>query len=80
MHEYVKIAVLQNEIEARLLDSVLQERQIPHVLRSYHDVAYDGMFQLQQGWGCVYAPNEFEQEIKEIMSDLLTGFAETAES
>ncbi|MHC1745604.1 MAG: hypothetical protein AB9895_00465 [Negativicutes bacterium] len=70
MEEYVKIAVLQNEIEARLLDSILQERQIPHVLRSYHDVAYDGLFQLQQGWGCVYAPQEFKQEIEEIIADL----------
>lgn len=73
MEEYVKIAVLQNEIEARLLDSILQERQIPHVLRSYHDVAYDGMFQLQQGWGCVYAPRDFEQEVREIIADLLAG-------
>jgi len=73
MEEYVKIAVLQNEIEARLLDSILQEREIPHVLRSYHDVAYDGMFQLQQGWGCLYAPRAFEGEIQEIIADLLSG-------
>jgi len=71
MNEYVKVAVLQNEIEARLLDSILQERQIPHVLQSYHDVAYDGLFQFQQGWGCVYAPHSFEQEIQEILADLL---------
>ncbi len=71
MNEYVKVAVLQNEIEARLLDSILQERQIPHVLQSYHDVAYDGLFQFQQGWGCVYAPCSFEQEIREIITDLL---------
>ena len=70
MGEYIKIAVLDNEIEAQLLGSILAERQIPYVLRSYYDVAYDGMFQSQQGWGCVYAPHAFQQEISEIIRDL----------
>jgi hypothetical protein len=70
MGEYIKIAVLENEIEAQLLGSILTERQIPHVLRSYYDVAYDGMFQAQHGWGCVYAPAAFQQEISEIIRDL----------
>ena len=72
MEIYNKIAVLDNEIEARLLESVLSERNIPHRLRSYHDTAYDGLFQTQKGWGIISAPDSFKDEIKSILSDLRT--------
>ena len=70
MEEYTKVAILDNEIEARLLDSVLTEREIPHLMRSYHDTAYDGLFQTQKGWGIVSAPDSCHQEISEILTDL----------
>jgi hypothetical protein len=68
MADYVKVSVLDNEIEAQLLDSILEERDIPHLLVSYHDTAYDGLFQTQKGWGHVSAPAPFKQEILEILN------------
>jgi len=79
MNEYKKIAVLENEIEARLLESILLEREIPHLLRSYHDTAYDGLFQTQKGWGIISAPNEFHGQIKEILADMRPSVAENEE-
>ncbi len=70
MDEFKRILVLENEIEARLLESVLKERNIPHRIRSYHDSAYDGIFQAQKGWGVVLAPSEYEEEIQSIYADL----------
>ena len=70
MENYKKIAVLENEIEAQLLESILIERNVPHIMRSYHDAAYDGIFQFQKGWGVVSAPVKYEEEIKEILADL----------
>ena len=70
MEGYQKIAILENEIEARLLESILTERHIPHFMRSYHDTAFDGLFQTQKGWGYVGAPESYEGEIMEIISDL----------
>ena len=70
MEEYVKAATLDNEIEAGLLESILKERDIPHLMRSYHDTAYDGLYQTQKGWGVVNAPESYREEIKEILSDL----------
>jgi len=67
MADYVKVSVLDNEIEAQLLDSILEERDIPHLMVSYHDTAYDGLFQTQKGWGHVSAPTPFKQEILEIL-------------
>ncbi|MCF8061995.1 MAG: hypothetical protein K9M82_05715 [Deltaproteobacteria bacterium] len=70
MEGYVKVATLDNEIEALLLESVLEERGTPYALRSYHDTAYDGLFQAQKGWGVVTAPQEHRDEILEILDDL----------
>ncbi len=70
MEDYIKVATLDNEIEARLLESILNERDIPHRLRSYHDTAYDGLFQAQKGWGTINAPESYLDEIAEIISDV----------
>lgn len=70
MSDLQKIAVLDHEIEARLLDAELEARGIPHILRSYHDQAYDGVFQLQKGWGVVLAPAEFRDEIETMLRDI----------
>jgi hypothetical protein len=70
MEEFRKILILENEIEAQLLDSILTERGIPHRIRSYHDSAYDGIYQAQKGWGRVDAPPSYKEEILSIYEDL----------
>ena len=67
---FVTILVVQNEVEAMLIDSILNEREIPHVMRTYHHLALDGIFQVHKGWGQVDAPESFRQEITEIYADL----------
>ena len=51
MEKLEKIAVLDSEVQAELVDSVLSERGIPHLMRSYHDSALDGLYQARAGWG-----------------------------
>ncbi len=68
--DFKKILVLENEIEARLMDSILTEREIPHRMKSYHDTAYDGIFQVQKGWGHVEAPERYRDEIIAIQQEL----------
>jgi hypothetical protein len=63
MSKQIKILMFRNEIEAMLLDEILTEKQIPHLIRSYHDSAYDGLWQSQTGWGHLEAPEEFSEEI-----------------
>ncbi|MBU0987236.1 MAG: hypothetical protein KKH68_08285 [Proteobacteria bacterium] len=67
---FIGIALLDNIIEAQLIDSILDEQNIPHRIRSYHDTAYDGLFQVQKGWGQLYAPPAYKQEILEILNDI----------
>ncbi|QTA78400.1 Uncharacterized protein dnl_06220 [Desulfonema limicola] len=71
--EYVKIAILENQFEAQIISAVMEDTGIPHIIRSYHDTAYDGLFQAQKGWGEVRAPLDYGKQILEILSDLRAG-------
>ncbi len=68
--DFEKIAVLDSEVQAELLDEVLCGQKIPHLMRTYHDSAYDGIFQSQMGWGHVAAPARFRAEILSILENL----------
>jgi len=70
MDKTVKILVFNNEIEAKLLDGLLTERNIPHMIRSYHDSALDGLWQVRAGWGDLLASEEFNEEILKIYSGM----------
>jgi hypothetical protein len=66
----VKILVFNNEIEANLLNEILTERGIPHITRSYHDSAYDGLWQTHSVWGQLEASEENREEILKIYHEM----------
>ena len=68
--EFVKIATLESLVEAQVVESILMDQHVPHRIRSFHDTAYDGLFQLQKGWGDLYAPASYESEIREILTGI----------
>ena len=68
--EYKKVGTLENEIEALLLGSILNEQNVPHLITSYYDTAYDGLYQTQKGWGYISAPEAYFEKIREIISHL----------
>lgn len=70
MTKSVKILVLNNEIEAKILDEILTEKGIPHLIRSYHDSAYDGLWQVQAGWGHIEASEDDKKQIVSIYQEL----------
>lgn len=76
---YKKIAVLDNEFEAQLLESILIERGISYHLKSYHDTAFDGLYQTQKGWGHISSPEHYSEEINEILSDLRKNAGDVAD-
>lgn len=71
MLDVERIIDLDNEIIGRLMESILNEREIPHILRTYHDSAYDGLFAYQKGWGFIEADPKFREEILKIYQDVL---------
>ncbi|AIS52553.1 hypothetical protein TKV_c13820 [Thermoanaerobacter kivui] len=70
MEGFVKILVLENEVEAKLIDGILKEKDIPHVIITYHDTAYDGLFQMVKGWGYIAAPQAYKEEILKIVEEI----------
>jgi hypothetical protein len=70
MNKTVRILMLNNEFEAKLLDEILTEKDIPHIVRSYHDSAYDGLWQIQSSWGHIEAPEEYREEIVQIYNEM----------
>jgi hypothetical protein len=70
MERLEKIATLDNQIEALCVRGELEERGIPFVMRSYYDLAYDGLFQFSGGWGHIEARAEHRDEILEIIEML----------
>jgi len=67
MGKYIKVAVFENATEAQLVESILKDQNLPHRIRSFHDTAYDGLFQVQKGWGELFVPPESEAEILSIL-------------
>ncbi|GBC59552.1 hypothetical protein DENIS_0491 [Desulfonema ishimotonii] len=67
---FVRVAILENPIEAQVIEPVLEAENIPHLLRTYHDTAYDGLFQTQKGWGEIRAPQSWRDKILEILDDV----------
>ncbi len=70
MKKYKRILSIDNEIEANLLSSILDQENIPYLLRSYHDSAYDGLWQSQKGWGHLEAPIEYEEKIWQLYNGI----------
>ncbi|MBE3594300.1 MAG: hypothetical protein IMX04_04545 [Candidatus Carbobacillus altaicus] len=67
---YEKVATLNDVFEAQLLETMLKERNIPYILRSYEDEAYGGLFQFTLGWGAIEAPREHVETIRELLEEI----------
>ena len=70
MADTVRILIIKNQVEASLLDEILKERDIPHIIKSYHDLAYDGLWQTPTAWGQLDAPRQFKEEILKLYEEM----------
>ena len=65
-----KILSLSSENEAIRIKEILDINEIPHLIRSFYDSAYDGIFQNQYGWGVLEADEANEDKILVLVKDL----------
>ena len=70
MEQFIKIATINDQIEAQYLESVLQDRGIPYTLQSFHDSAYNGLFQAHLGWGIIRSTEQYKEDILLILEDI----------
>jgi len=59
----------ENEAEANVIQSVLAEQGIYAEIKSFHDTAYDGLFQAQYGWGLILVSEADFAEAKRIVDE-----------
>jgi hypothetical protein len=64
-----KLLIPANEAEALALQGVLAEHGIKVQIRSYHDTAYDGIFQNQKGWGVLLVEADDLSLAREIVAE-----------
>jgi hypothetical protein len=59
----------ENEAEASVIKSVLAENGIHAEIKSFHDTAYDGLFQSQYGWGVIRVAETDFSEAQRIIEE-----------
>lgn len=59
----------ENEAEANVIQSVLEEHGIVAEIKSFHDTAYDGLFQSQYGWGLILVHESDFAEAERIVEE-----------
>ena len=59
----------ENEAEAIAIKSLLDEHGIYVEIKSFHDTAYDGLFQTQYGWGVIRVDESNFSKAKKIVDE-----------
>lgn len=67
----VEVHVAEGPFEADILLSALEREGIRGVCRKHEEIAYDGLFVLQRGWGAILVPGPEATRAKEIIRDAM---------
>ena len=68
---WVCVHTLANRFEGDLLLQALNQEQIPVLLRTYEETAYDGLFVPQKGWGDLLVPDDYREEARDLIRGIL---------
>ena len=79
MARWLKAGVINNRFEGDRISQSLNEAEIPFVVKSFLDTAYDGLYLPQKGWGAVMVPEAFAERAERIISEVKRTFEEEGE-
>ena len=68
--EFERICTIENEAEGQILGAMLEEMNLPHVVVSHRDTAFDGVYEEGAGWGHIEAPPGNREEILALVESL----------
>jgi len=74
MVRWVKAGIVENRFEGDRISQALNEAEIPFLIKSFLDTAYDGLYIPQKGWGAVMVPEEFDEEAEKVISEVKKTF------
>lgn len=75
----MKAGIVENRFEGDRISQVLREAEIPFMIRSFLDTAYDGLYIPQKGWGMVMVPEDRLSEAERIIQEVKKSFKEEKE-
>ena len=64
-----RVATLESEVEAKRLEYELNGKGIPHIITTYGDTAFGGLYQASLGWGYIEAPVEMKEEVLKVLRE-----------
>jgi hypothetical protein len=70
MAHWVKAGVVENRFEGDRVSQALREAEIPFMIKSFHDTAYDGLYIPQKGWGVVMVPERLREEAEKLLTEV----------
>lgn len=70
MANWVKAGVVENRFEGDRVSQALQEAEIPFMIKSFLDTAYDGLYIPQKGWGVVMVPERLREEAEKMVNEV----------
>lgn len=65
----LNVIIPENDAEAAAFKSLLEDHGIYAEVRSFHDTAYDGLFQAQYGWGVIRVYPEDADKARRIIDE-----------
>ncbi len=68
-----RAALLTGPVEAQVITHLLEQDQIPHLVRPFREIAFDGVFAPQKGWGELLAPPERKKEVLALLKGVRAG-------
>jgi hypothetical protein len=73
---WIKAGIVENRFEGDRISQSLREAEIPFLIKSFLDTAYDGLYVPQKGWGMVLVPETFVKDAERIISEIKESFKE----
>lgn len=71
---FVTVKVAESAFEADRFRAALEQEGITVLIRSFHDTAYDGIYQAQKGWGYVEVPKNDLDRAERVVEELERAF------
>ena len=70
MAHWVKAGVVENRFEGDRISQALKEAEIPFMIKTFHDTAYDGLYIPQKGWGVIMVPEGLREEAEKLLLEV----------
>ena len=73
--DFTKVFTVSNQFEADQIKNALEKENIPLIIKSHKDTAYNGMYLPQLGWASVLVPKKYSKIAEDIIKEVESFFS-----